>query len=986
MDRQREQRYAEAAAFLGEILERVEAGTSSFEACCAERPHLVEELKELYAACHRLQSSDATRQSGAIEAEQFSSALLGRLAGRKAGFERYELRGEIARGGQGTVVQVWDDDLRRHLAMKVLVGKSGDSSSTGSRSVSPRALARFLEEAQVTGQLDHPGIVPIHELGLDDEGRVYFTMKLVKGRTLKDVFQLAADGQEGWTRTRALSVLLKVCEAMAYAHHKGVVHRDLKPANVMVGRFGEVYVMDWGLARVLGREDRANVEIAPEMVTAELRSERENAHASEIVTKDGHVVGTPAYMSPEQALGRLDEIGPHSDVYSVGAMLYHLLAGHTPYVKPGTSPSNYSIWYSVQERPPDPLRERAPDAPAELVAICEKAMAREIGARYRDMGALGEDLMAFLEHRAVKAYQTGAVVELRKWVERNRGLAAASAAGLLVLVVGLVTTLVLKAQSDHNAALAAHNAELARENAAESARNAEEARRQAAAAGQSEAEARREKERAEKNEQRALASEHRANEQTLELLRLSALQDLDDLDRVARGLWPAHPEWILRYEEWLMQAQALIDELPAHEAKLAELETRARPASAAGLAAGSALEFASSEDRWWHAQLAKLVDGLNALTNPDTGLLSGVSPEHGWGVRRRLEFARTVEERTLSGAEARARWAEAIASIRDPERSPAYGGLVLAPQIGLLPIGQDPQSGLWEFAHVQSGEPAERGPDGKLVIEDRTGIVLVLLPGGRFWMGAQSTSPAGQNYDALAMPVESLVHEVTLAPFFLSKYEMTQAQWERSTGTNPSLFGPATQPAQGRPGKPVRPTNPVERVSWHLCQQTLERLDLALPTEAQWEYGARGGTSTVWWTGDEARFLAGAANIADVFFKTNGGEYVATWPHEEWLDDGYVVHAPVGSFAPNAFGLHDVHGNVDEWCRDLFVSYEVKIRFTDGERAMVAAPGETDKRAIRGGDWNNLSSPARSAARFGNTPDSRPSTYGVRPVRGILGL
>jgi formylglycine-generating enzyme required for sulfatase activity/serine/threonine protein kinase len=971
MDRQREQRYAEAAAFLGEVLERVEAGTSSFEACCAERPHLVKELKELYAACHRLQSSvDSPRSSGAIEAELFSSELLGRLAGRKGSFERYQLRGEIARGGQGTVVQVWDEDLRRPLAMKVLVGRSGDSADTGSRAVTPRSLARFLEEAQVTGQLDHPGIVPIHELGLDAEGRVYFTMKLVKGRTLKEVFQLVADGQEGWTRTRALSVLLKVCEAMAYAHHKGVVHRDLKPANVMVGRFGEVYVMDWGLARVLGREDRANVGIAPEVVTAELRSERESAHASEIVTKDGHVVGTPAYMSPEQALGRLEEIGPHSDVYSVGAMLYHLLAGHAPYAKPGTSPSNYAIWYSVQERAPDPLLERAPDTPAELVAICEKAMAREIGARYRDMGQLGEDLMAFLEHRAVKAYQTGAVVELRKWVERNRALAGASVAAVLALVLGLVTALVLKAQSDDNAALAA--------------RNAEEAGRLAAAAVAKEAEARLLKERAERNEELAHENERIANQRTEDVLRLTALQDLDDLRSQADRLWPAIPDMSLRLEEWLMQAQALVDELPVHEARLAELRARARPAAAP--APVGTLEFASSQDRKWHAQLAKLIDGLYEFSNADTGPISGVSREHGWGVKKRLEFARTLEERSLTGADARASWAAASASIRDPEQCPAYGELVLAPQLGLLPIGQDPESGLWEFAHLQSGEPAVRRPDGKLVIEERTGIVLVLLPGGRFWMGAQSTSPDGRNHDPQAHPEESPVHEVALAPFFLSKYEMTQGQWERSTGGNPSLFGPATRPAEGRPGKPVRLTNPAERLSWLDCQLTLARLDLALPTEAQWEYGARGGTSTTWWTGDEARFLAGAANIADLFFRTNGGPNVASWPHEQWLDDGYVVHAPVGTYAANPFGLHDVHGNVLEWCRDLSVSYDVKVGAGDGERAMFHTTGPTapDKRSIRGGDWNNVASYARAAARYSNTPDARSSTYGVRPVRGIF--
>src|SRR5262249_42483401 len=127
---------------------------------------------------------------------------------------------------------------------------------------SPMVVARFLEEAQVTGQLDHPGIVPVHELGIDSQGRLYFTMKLVEGRDLRHVFELVFSGKEGWSVTRALGVLQKACEAVAYAHRKGVIHRDLKPANVMVGSFGEVYVMDWGLARVLGRKDAHDLHVA----------------------------------------------------------------------------------------------------------------------------------------------------------------------------------------------------------------------------------------------------------------------------------------------------------------------------------------------------------------------------------------------------------------------------------------------------------------------------------------------------------------------------------------------------------------------------------------------------------------------------------------------------------------------------------------------------------------------------------------------------
>jgi serine/threonine protein kinase len=155
---------------------------------------------------------------GEAAKSELSSEVLARLADRGATSRRYRLEGEIGHGGMGAVLGVWDEDLRRHLAMKVMLGKGAGSGSGRTPSADPRHLARFLEEAQVTGQLDHPNIVPVHELGLDAEGRVYFTMKLVKGRDLRAIFDLVREGKEDWSQIKALGVLLKVCEAMSYAH------------------------------------------------------------------------------------------------------------------------------------------------------------------------------------------------------------------------------------------------------------------------------------------------------------------------------------------------------------------------------------------------------------------------------------------------------------------------------------------------------------------------------------------------------------------------------------------------------------------------------------------------------------------------------------------------------------------------------------------------------------------------------------------------
>jgi len=426
-----------------------------------------------------------------------SSGLVSRLKARVVASTRYRMDGEIGRGGMGAILEVWDEDLRRKLAMKVALGR-GEGSS-GADELDPRLVARFLEEAQVTGQLEHPGIVPVHELGLDENGQVYFTMRLVRGRDLERVFEQVTIGDEDWSVTRALGVLHKVCEAMAYAHSKGVIHRDLKPANVMVGHFGEVYVMDWGLVRVQGHEDRHDVRVTPDAPISSVRKERDpsdsgstagvesehvevgrredasGSNREELYTMDGDVIGTPSYMSPEQARGELTKLDARSDVYAVGAMLYRLLAGVAPFAD-NKDRSAMTVLSALLKGPPTKLEELS-DAPGELIAICEKAMSRAPQDRYADMMALADDLRAFLEHRVVGAYETGAVAEARKWVRRNRPLAASLAAGVVALVAGLVASLVLKAQADESAVLA----EDRRVEAVESAQLAEERRVEAEA-------------------------------------------------------------------------------------------------------------------------------------------------------------------------------------------------------------------------------------------------------------------------------------------------------------------------------------------------------------------------------------------------------------------------------------------------------------------------------------------------------------------------
>jgi len=471
-----------AEAFAG-FLARVDAGEQpDFDAVCAEHPELSAGLRRLHARWREMQvamdalgsarrprsteSSGSTASDALAATDPSASALLERLREKGADAHRLTIKGEIARGGMGAVYKVWDAELRRSLAMKVLARGQGPR-------LEARALSRFLEEAQITGQLEHPGIVPVHELGLDGDGRVFFTMPLVRGDDLKAIIERVHAGDAKWTLPRALGVVVRVCEAMGYAHARGVIHRDLKPSNVMVGAFGETYVMDWGLARVLSRGGSMQPgHPAKPAASTDLRTVRSDAAASDsspLVTMDGDVVGTPIYMPPEQAHGWIDEMGPASDVYSIGAILYHLLGGVQPYSTPGEKGTADQVLKAVKSRPPRALHALGPPSPTspavapELAAICEKAMAREPARRYATTMELAEDLRAFLEGRVVRAYEAGAWAELKKWTRRNRRFASAAATALVAVLVGLAVSTALWVRARESADLAHENENHARD-------------------------------------------------------------------------------------------------------------------------------------------------------------------------------------------------------------------------------------------------------------------------------------------------------------------------------------------------------------------------------------------------------------------------------------------------------------------------------------------------------------------------------------------
>ena len=336
----------------------------------------------------------------------------------------YELGDELGRGGNGQVLEVFDRSLERRLAMKVLMHEPDAIRAA-------RRRARFRAEARLAGRLQHPGVVAVHELGRTPEGEDYFTMPKVEGETLGQLIRAGHEGDARWSRTRLLDVLVRVAETMAYAHAGHVVHRDLKPANVMVGAFGETYVLDWGLARVVDETardgDAPSHEYVPDEDTAERRLEPG-------LTGRGDVVGTPAYMPPEQAGIGDRAIGVTADVYALGACLHEVLTGEPPF---GRGADAFEILTRlVTDGPPDIDVERH-RVPPELAAIRDRAMSVEPEARYSNADGFAQDLRAFLEGRVVAAYESGGFAELRKWVLRNRGLAAAMLATVVAIVGGV---------------------------------------------------------------------------------------------------------------------------------------------------------------------------------------------------------------------------------------------------------------------------------------------------------------------------------------------------------------------------------------------------------------------------------------------------------------------------------------------------------------------------------------------------------------------
>ena len=843
-------------------------------------------------------------------------------------FGRYRLVRELGRGSQGCVFLAEDSELGRQVALKVLPTH---------RAPGEDHRRRFAREAELASRLDHPGLCAIYDRGMSGSSS-YLAMRFVDGETLAAAISRARRqaevtgksqairlGENMATERDAIAAVLRVFEQVAdalhAAHEKGLIHRDVKPGNIIIDRQGQPVLLDFGLAR--------------------------DVESAVALTLSGDLVGTPAYMSPEQLAAHRIDLDRRTDVYSLGATLYECLTIRRPF----EAVTRNELYQQILTAEPTSPRRLNPGIPKDLEIVVQTALEKDRNRRYRTAADLADDLRRVREVQAIRARKAGVVRRMQRWVQRNPVVASSVVLVFLVMAVGLAVSLWFHAQS-----------------------------------------------------RRAQAGFDRLADQT----RLAAAQD------AARPLKQAHPDQVEALEAWLrVHGEPLRGRLPEHEEYLLELrkravpytpedrerDRRAHPASKTlaelrtsvptlelgatsasqpeyrgmwGLGAKearsriAAIEKRIAEERSWrfvrqdeqlaHDSMAELVRRLREFTAPD-GLLARMQDN--------LEWSRALRRRAESD---RSAWQRVAADIQASDR---YGNRRLKPQVGLLPIGRDPESGLEEFAHLRSGEVPVRDPaSGKLSHGKTSAMVFVLLPGGKFRMGndLSARQPVAERFEV----------DVELDWFFLSKFEMTRGQWRR-------LAGPGAADPPGslvlRAGEQNGDEYPVESVSWEQAKTLLGEHFLDLPTEAQWEFGTRGGVEgKVFWWGDDRPGRRQVGNIRDRSFRRIAPFRVAAFGY----DDGFALTAPVGSFEPNGFGLHDVCGNVSEWCRDAFFGgaplHLFEFRKGDG---LHTVPPTKSKRAVRGGSFDTPAVQTYVAFREGRYQGRQHSSVGVRAVRKV---
>jgi serine/threonine protein kinase/formylglycine-generating enzyme required for sulfatase activity len=758
----------------------------------------------------------------------------------------YSLISVLGRGGQGTVYAATDIRTQEKVALKVLhyVAKAPSAE-----------LQRVLREVDLLSEVHHPCIGQYRESGVVGDV-AFLVMELIDGvplsrhlRSAPGTIPYEVGGPEVHL-TRILRAMADVASALEEAHSRGIIHRDVKPENIMIRQDGTCVLLDFGLARAL---DGTGTE-----------------------TTAGILVGTPAYLAPEQVRFGSIKSSAASDVYSLAVTLYEWITG----VQPFQGATRDDVLRAILTDPLPPVRMRCPHAPLALEWVLQKATEKEPHRRYARARDFAEDLAHVIDGTQVCARPKGWLRQVAEAAKRHPLRSGA-------LVMGLVTLLVsLAFWAQAQSALAEYDLV--------------------------------------------------ASAQRIETL----VDEAGELWPAQEHMIPRLESWISRAEALQENLPEYEDRLKQMRSRMTRItgESVPRLGGRTPIIEGSdgGRLVISEESRWVseddgvqfrHDRLEQAVAGLRQLSpeGKQGGLLTQV--------RSRLEAARTVRKRSVD--DTRDRWRSVCEAIA---MDPRYGGFRLTPQVGLIPLGQNSRSGLHEFLDVFTSTDSALS-EALLVTDPSTrpmnsdsGVVFVLIPGGAFFMGAAPSKAEsvheGEPVDSHAEYTESPVTRVELAPFFLSKYELHQGAWCRLTGFDPSFWSEYAQVLQSNLDRDGRP---LENVTWIEANDWVRKAGWTLPSEAQWEYAARAGTRTPWPTGEARESIQHHANVAGREFFLAKAQ-VSRILHEAW-DDGFEAPWRVGTGRPSAFGLCDMMGNVAEWVADDFHLYnEAQPREGDGLR------------------------------------------------------